>query len=75
MWLLGGSSLDGAVGLPLDLASSFAFALNDTFGLWVGGLGPFRILWGSSPTLRSTIFPFPFTGAHTRDGCPTTSLK
>lgn len=56
--LYGGSGLDGANSLPVDLASSVAFSLNDTVGLRVGG---------------STIFPFPFMDAHAGDGCSTTS--
>ena len=36
MGLRGGSGLDGVRSLPVDLASSVAFFLNDTVGLRVG---------------------------------------
>lgn len=46
----GGSSLDGAGSLPVTLVSSVAFSLNDTLGLWLGGLWSFLTLPGSSKT-------------------------
>lgn len=68
-----GSNLDGASNLPVDLASSVAFSLNDTVRLEVDGLRPFPTSRGSSLALRFTACPFPSTEVRVSDDGPTTS--
>lgn len=71
----GGGNLGATNSLvPADLASSVAFSLKVTVCLWVDGVRSFPTLRGSSPALRSTIFPFTFTEARV-GGCSTASCR